>query len=214
MSGEILMIEAVTKVAATYGADLTLTAVSKSATPAVSYTGTDPVDGDIVVFSVSTGMVELDGMAVRITGVNGVGDTFTIEGVDTTNFDTFTAGTAKKVATWDTAGDAVSIEFSDTEPDKIDTTRLADLRKKYVWGRENSSDVTLKCILVPDSDALATVKTQERARGNIAVLLTTRSGEQIVFNGTPTVSPPVTENNLLMHNWRFSLQAPELVYPA
>ena len=63
---------------------------------------TDPVNGDFVVLTV-VGMHQVNGRVFRVANVNGAGNTFELEGENTTAYDTFTSGTAEVITFGTTA---------------------------------------------------------------------------------------------------------------
>lgn len=87
--------------AATYGADVTITAISNANPAVVSAAGHAYEEGDIVV--ITSGWVRVTGRAFRV-GTATSGTTFTLEGLDTTDTARYpvgtSAGTVKDVATW------------------------------------------------------------------------------------------------------------------
>jgi hypothetical protein len=78
------------------GAALTINSISKANPGVVGYTGTDPSNGDLMLLIVK-GMVDADYLVARVASVDGTANTFQLEGIDTTNFDTFSSGSAYKL---------------------------------------------------------------------------------------------------------------------
>ena len=79
-------------------AALPISGITKASPGVVTYSsGTDPVDGDYVYLSSILGMYQLDERVVRVDNANGAGNTFELEGVDTTLFDTFSSGNAQVI---------------------------------------------------------------------------------------------------------------------
>jgi hypothetical protein len=115
------------------GADITITAISK-ASPGVATATNTLVNGDFVYLSVQ-GMYQLDGKVVRVSAVSGAN--FTLEGVDTTNFDTFSSGTAKKITFGTSITTATSMNASGGDFDFIDTTTIHANVKTQIPGLGN-----------------------------------------------------------------------------
>jgi len=88
-----------------YDLTLTITGISAAAVGVVTYTGTDPSNGDHLDLSSVAGMVEINGLRVVVSNVNGGANTFEMKYLDGTDVDTtvFTAytsgGSAKRVYT-------------------------------------------------------------------------------------------------------------------
>ena len=78
-------------------------------------------NGDIVFLQIQ-GMYQLHERAVRVA--NKTNDTFELEGINTTNFETFASGTAEKVTMGTSVSSATSISASGGDFDFIDTTTI------------------------------------------------------------------------------------------
>lgn len=171
------------EVQATLATALTVSAITKASPGVVSYTGTDPANGDVVVMGISDGMVELDKFAVRVANVNTGGNTFELEGVDTTNFSTFTAGTATPVATWATYAAAQQFSCPNQPPTKLDATTLIDKRKKVVFGLPEAPDGSISGLFNPGGAAEGYVKAATRSNALIAFRVTWAAGQKTIFAG-------------------------------
>src|SRR5687768_8627040 len=75
---------------------LTITGITKANPAVVTYTGTDPANGDFVYLDVA-GMVELKGRVCKIAAVDTGANTMQLVGVDSTSFRTFESGTAEVI---------------------------------------------------------------------------------------------------------------------
>lgn len=78
-------------------AELTITGVSKADPGVVTYTGTDPANGQEVYISEVVGMTELNGKFYTVANVNSGANTFELtdvngDDVDTTSFTTYSSG--------------------------------------------------------------------------------------------------------------------------
>lgn len=88
-----------------YDLTLTITNISQVSPGVVTYTGTDPSNGDHLDISGVLGMLEINGLRVKVANVNAGANTFEMQYVDGTNVNTvpFTAytsaGSAKRVYT-------------------------------------------------------------------------------------------------------------------
>lgn len=90
-------------------------------------------DGDVILLEID-GMTELDGRLYVVYAK--ADDTFQLEdidgasGVDTTNFGTFTSGTAKEVTLGTSITTAAELTSSGGDPKFLDTTTVHDLNDK------------------------------------------------------------------------------------
>lgn len=88
-----------------YDLTLTITGITAANPPVLTYTGTDPSNGDHVDVSAVVGMEEVNNRRFRVSNVDTVGNTFELQTVDSANVDgtAFTAyssaGVAKRVYT-------------------------------------------------------------------------------------------------------------------
>ena len=82
---------------------ITISAVSKASPGVVTYTGTDPSNGDYVLIA-ANGMTEINDRVFRVANVNGAANTFELEGMDTSSTSFFPAGTGtgtvREVTAW------------------------------------------------------------------------------------------------------------------
>lgn len=88
-----------------YDLTLTITGITQAAVGVVTYTGTDPSNGDHVDVAAVLGMTQVNGRRFKVSNVNAGANTFELQTVDgvnvaTTGFTAYSsAGTAKRVYT-------------------------------------------------------------------------------------------------------------------
>lgn len=70
---------------------LTITAISKANPGVVTYTGTDPSNGDRVIIAGVTGMTEVNNRQFVVANVDTGANTFELSGVDTSSYTTYSA---------------------------------------------------------------------------------------------------------------------------
>jgi len=127
----------------------TITAISQAAPGVVSSAAHGYANGDIVLLEVQ-GMVELNGRAFKV--VNSATDTFQLAGVDgatgldTTNFNTFASGTAKKVTLGTSITGVQEFSFAGGDIKTVDTTTVNDLvdTQAVVGANAQSADMTMQ----------------------------------------------------------------------
>ena len=161
-------------------ADITITAISKAAEGVVTATNT-LTNGDFVVIE-CLGMYQLNNRVARVKTVSGAA--FTLEGIDTTLFDTFTSGTANKITFGTSITTATTVspagggfEFIDTTTIHVNTkTQIPGLAEAATYSFENIWDVA-------DAGLLA-MKVAGDAQAQRAFKFTFGTGGQImVFTG-------------------------------
>ena len=113
-----------------YDLALTITAVTAANPPVVTYTGTDPSNGDHLDIAGVVGMTELNGRRFRVANVNGGANTLELQTVDAVNVNgtAFTAyssaGVAERVYT-------LSTVYLEADLFELKFTQSADTL--YIW---------------------------------------------------------------------------------
>lgn len=161
-------------------ADVTITGISKASEGVVTATNTYS-NGDFVYLKIQ-GMFQLDGRVARVKTVSGTG--FTLEGIDTTNFDTFSTGTCAKITFGTSITTATSLSSSGGDFDFIDTTTIHGNAKTQIPGLPNPSTYTFENIWDVSDAGLLAMKAASDAQGIRAFKFTFGTGGQImVFAG-------------------------------
>ena len=161
---------------------LVVTAITKAKPPVATYTpGTPPADGDVVVLAVQ-GMSELDGQAVRVDNRDTTANTFELEGLDATDFATFTSGTASVVSAWNAQGQAQDISVDEQTPDEIDVTTLKDTEKKIDYGLLSAVKGRVGELFDPTDTAQLDIRDASKAQEARAMRVTFADGQVAVLN--------------------------------
>lgn len=113
------------------GTAITITAVSKANPAVASSVAHGLANGDFIYLE-AQGMRQINQRVVRVSAV--AADVFTLEGVDSTDYDTFTSGTAKELTFGHSISSATTVSASGGEFDMIDTTTIHDSQKSEVPG--------------------------------------------------------------------------------
>ena len=161
-------------------ADVTITNITKASEGVVTATNTYTA-GDYVYLKIQ-GMFQLNERVARIKTVSGTG--FTLEGIDTTNFDTFSSGTCAKLTFGTSITTATSLSSSGGDFDFIDTTTIHGNAKTQIPGLQNPSTYTFENIWDVSDAGLLAMKAAADAQGIRAFKFTFGTGGQImVFAG-------------------------------
>jgi hypothetical protein len=140
------------EVQSSLGSPITITDIATDTAGDTIVTATNSLSaGDVVVFSVSGGMVQLDGQACRVAAPSG--GAFTAEGVDITGYDAWTSGTCTEVTGFETLASARSITMPSPTPNKLDKTVLIDRVKQYEYGLPDAPDGSITCLFNPGGTA-------------------------------------------------------------
>ena len=174
------------EVSKTETAAKTVTAVTQ-ANPGVATSAAHGLsDGAVGYFNAVTGMVNLEGQAVRIDAP--ATDTFTLQSINTASFPAFTAGTFVPVTAWSTLSRAASYDIGGGDADKIDTTVLLDAIKQEANGLLAAQTVKFDLKLdTTDDEALGLVVAAAVSQAYLVFRITLADGAQRVFRGQPSM---------------------------
>src|SRR6185369_883742 len=113
------------------GANLTISAITKASPGVVTSTAHGLANGNFVVLTVQ-GMFQVNGKVCRIANITT--NTFELEGVDTTNFATFSSGTCNLITFGTSITTATSMTGSGGTFGFIDTTTIHGNVKTQIPG--------------------------------------------------------------------------------
>lgn len=174
------------EVAATYSTAKSVTAITKASPGAVTSAAHGLTDGTIGYFSGVSGMVELEDQAASVDGP--VSSTFNIEGLDTTNFGTFSGScNFTPVATWLTLSNSTGYTIGGGNADEMDATTLLDTSKKTEFGMNAADTVTIDGFSDSQLAGRAIVQAAARAGTDVVFRFTLSNGERRVFRGQPSL---------------------------
>jgi hypothetical protein len=158
----------------------TITAITKANPGVASSTSHGYSDGDFLYLSI-TGMWQVDGRVVRVA--NKTPDTFQLEGVDTTDYDTFTAGSAYKLTFGTTLSTGTNITASGGEPEFADSSTIHDSVRQRAPVLSTPHTFAMESIWDPADAGLVALKSASDSLGNLAVKFTFSNGRIFVFEG-------------------------------
>lgn len=172
-------------------AAVTINSISKASPGVVGYTGTDPSNGDYV-FITAQGMHQMNDRVARVANVNGAGNTFELEGIDTSLFDTFTSGSFEVITFGTSITTATTISNSGGGFDFLDTTTIHGNSKTQIPGLPASATYNMDHIWdVSDAGQIA-MKAVSDAQAKRAFKFVFGTGGQIMvfagyvgFDGVP-----------------------------
>ena len=161
---------------------VTINSISKAATAAVAYTGTDPTTGDYLKLAVQ-GMYELDGRVVRAANVVGGSNTLDLEGIDSQAFNTFSSGTFEVITFGTTLSTLTGLNASGGDFDFIDTSTIHSAVKTQIPGSASPATYTFESIWDPADAGLIALKNASDTQALRAVRFTFGTGAKVVFSG-------------------------------
>lgn len=157
-----------------------ITGITKANPAVVTSTAHGYANGDFVVMNVQ-GMSEMNGRVVRVA--NQTTNTWEAEGVDSTNFGTFSSGSSQEVTYGTAMSTARSLSASGGSFDFIDTTTIHDTVKTQIPGAASPATYTFTSHWDPADAALVALKAASDIKGLLAIRFTFASGAKVVFTG-------------------------------
>jgi len=158
----------------------TITGITKASPGVCTSTAHGYTTGDYVLLTI-LGMSQINSMVARIIVLTT--DTFSLEAIDTTLFDTFTSGTAQKLTFGTTLTTAVSISASGGDFSFIDTTTIHDNVKKQIPGIANPATFSFENIWDVSDAGLIAMKAASDTQAQLAVRFTFANSQKLVFSG-------------------------------
>ncbi len=173
------------EVGKTEGSAKTVTAVTLADPGVATSTAHALTDKTVGYFKNVTGMVNLEGQAVRIGGVTA--NTFNLTDIDTTEYPAFTAGQFIPITAWSTLAKATSISEGGGDPEKLNTTVLLDDIRKEANGLLAAETVTIQLLAESlASEALQICRRAARSADALVFRVTWKNGDVMIFRGEPS----------------------------
>lgn len=188
----IIATDARVEVENTTGTAITVTGVTKANPGVATATSHGLTDGDVVKFTVSDGMVELNEQVVRVA--NSDTNTFELEGLDTSGYSTWNSGTATEVTAWYTIAAATGLNLGDATPSELDASRLIDKREVTLYGRPGSTSGTIDVQHDPHSSAIQKLKSAS-VSDLLAFRVTWSNGNVALFGAKTAYSGGFSASN-------------------
>lgn len=173
------------EVGKTEGAPKTVTAVTQANPGVATSTAHGLANKSVGYFTGVTGMVNLDGQAVRVA--NQATNTFELEDIDTTDYPAFTAGNFVPITAWSTLAKATGYSEGGGESEKLNATTLLDTIRQVRQGL--LADQTVSIPLLAESlasEALQIVRRAARKSQFLVFRATWNNGDVAVFRGEPS----------------------------
>lgn len=155
----------------------TITAITKASPGVASSTAHGYSNGDFVFLTVS-GMYQLNDKVVRVSSVTT--DTFALEGVDTTLFETFSSGTAEKITFGTSITTATTITSSGGNFEFIDSTTIHGNSKSQLPGLPEATTFSMDHIWDVSDTGLLALKSASDNQSKRAFKFTFGSGGKIM----------------------------------
>lgn len=158
----------------------TITGITKASPAVVTATAHGMSNGDYVTLDIQ-GMWQLDQVVARIANV--AANTFELEGIDSSTYDTFTSGTAQSITFGTTLSSVSDINVSGGEFQMIDVTTIHDNVKKEIPGSASPVSISMTANWDPSDAGLVALKAASDSRAQRAIRFTFSDAKKWVFNG-------------------------------
>lgn len=172
--------------ASAFSSALSPTAVTKANPAVATLTSHGMADGAVGYWTVTAGMVELHNQAAHIIATTP--GSFTMNGLVTTNYSTYTSGTFTPASTWATIAEAASYNVGGGASATLDDTRLIHTRTVNIAGLLAPQDLTID---VRNADVSGAAMSAVEAAAQLSTPLLFRimqSGRTLrVYYGVPSL---------------------------
>jgi len=159
----------------------TISAITKASPGVATSAAHGYSNGDIVFLTIS-GMYQLNDKPVRVANVTA--NTFELEGIDTTLFDTFSSGTAEKVTLGTSITTATTVSSSGGNFDFIDSTTIHANSKSQLPGLPEATTFTMDHIWdVTDTGLLALKSASDNQAKRVFQFTFGTGGKKMLFAG-------------------------------
>jgi hypothetical protein len=157
----------------------TITAISKAAACVVTATH-DYAVGDIIKLDSIVGMTELNGRAFVVSAISTT-VSFTLGGVDSTNYTTYASGGTAVKQTMAVLGNIKDFNIDPDQANEIDVTNLASTRKEYLLGLAGSWAMT--CAMDMDTTDTGQTELNKAQNDGLSRVFTVTLASAKVFAG-------------------------------
>lgn len=156
----------------------TISAISKASPGVVTSTAHGYSDGDVLYLE-AVGMYQLNEKVVRVT--SSTADSYALEGIDTTSFDTFTSGTAAEITLGTSVTSATNISASGGEFDFIDTTTIHANTKTQIPGLPSAISFQMDHIWDASDAGLLAMKVASDGQEKRTLKFTFGTGGKVLY---------------------------------
>jgi len=167
----------------TLGTAVPISGITLASPAVVSYTGTDPTDGNYLAMTSIQGMDAIADRIFRADNTNGAGDTTELEGVDSTAFDAFVSGNFQPITFGNTLQTIIDPGAGGGVFDFIDTSVVHKGIKTQIPNMADPVIFNMRSQWDPGDAALAALAAASEAQTLRALLLTFGNGYKTLALG-------------------------------
>lgn len=163
-------------------AAVTVSNITKANPAVVSYTGTDPANGDYIILS-ANGMSEVGDRIFRVASVNGAANTLELEGEDSTAYETFVSGSFQVITFGASMQNAQTINVSGGEAEMADVTTIHDQVRKRVPTIVSAMTLAIDALFDLSDPAFVELNKAHKSKTKRAIKLRFGTGAKMVLTG-------------------------------
>lgn len=164
------------------GESQTVSSITKASPAVVTYVGADPSNGDYIKLTVQ-GMTEMNSRVVRVSNVNAGANTFEAEGINSTNFGTFSSGSMEPVTFGTTMTTATGLSASGGDFQFVDTTTIHDAVATQIPGVAQPAAYSFTCLWDSSDTALLALKLASDTKAQKCIRFSFANGQKVAFVG-------------------------------
>lgn len=188
-----------------------ITAITKANPAVCTSTAHGYANGNEVKLLI-VGMLELNYWVGRVANVTA--NTFELEGVDSTLFNTFTSGTAQVITFGAAAATMQDVNASGGEAKAVDITTIHDDTDKEIPGSKTALSYSFGNLWDPADPALIELKKADNVKGTRCMRFSFASGAKVYFDSYPSASlaPGGSKGEAVTTQTSFKLTGPITAY--
>lgn len=174
------------EISATEGAPIALTAVTKAAPPVATAVAHGRANGAVGYLASLTGMVSLEGQAVRVAGQTT--DTFQMADLTSVGLPDWGAGNYIPISTWASFGTITSFEMGGGEGIETDVGTIHDAIDQVEFGGLSAQTLTFNSLLeLPNGTAMGLLRAAAFAQSFVVLRITFKDGSQMICRCQPSL---------------------------
>jgi hypothetical protein len=168
------------------GSPIALASVTKAAPPVATSVAHGLANGAVGYLASLTGMVSLEGQAVRVAGQTT--DTFQMADLSSVGQPDWGAGNYVPISTWSSFGIITSFEQAGGEGIESDVGTIHDSIDQVEYGGLSAQTFSFNSLFeLPNGAALAALRTAAFAQAFVVLRITFRNGAQLIARGQPSL---------------------------
>lgn len=165
------------------GATQAITGITKASPAVITYAGADPTNGNYAALFDMQGMTEFNDALVKVSAVDGTGNTFAAEDQNSTGYGTFVSGNMAIVTLGTEIQVATGFSMSGGEQQFAEYGLLWDSVMRKFPTSQSGAQVDLPCIWDPADVGMIAIRQAADTKQKTAFKIVTADSLEILFYG-------------------------------